>query len=209
MDFEKYTHVVWDFNGTILDDVAIGIDSVNCLLKRRSLPLIESVDRYHEVFGFPIENYYRRLGFDFEKEPYSEIAVEWVNEYNSRRPLAGLCLGARELLEKLQAKGVTQLIISATEYNMLVSQLEELGIEEYFSELIGLDNIRAGSKTHLAVEWKNKNPQARVLFIGDTDHDLEVATAMQADCILVAAGHQSFGHLASLGVPVLKNLKEL
>ena len=49
-----YTHVIWDFNGTILDDVQIGIDSVNVLLRKRGLPTVASVDADREVFEFPI-----------------------------------------------------------------------------------------------------------------------------------------------------------
>jgi phosphoglycolate phosphatase len=209
IDLSKYTHIVWDFNGTILDDVGIGIDSVNVLLKKRGLPVIESLEKYHSVFGFPIVDYYRRLGFDFEKEPYSEIAIEWVNEYNSRRCSAPLCTAARELLQAFQDGQKTQLIISATEYNMLSAQLDELGIKGYFSELLGLDNIHAGSKIHLAENWRKNNPDAKALFIGDTDHDLETASAMKADCVLVAMGHQSYEHLARCSCPVVKSLAEI
>ena len=209
VDLSKYTHIVWDFNGTILDDVKIGIECVNVLLKKRDLPTIDSLEHYHSVFGFPIVEYYRRLGFDFEKEPYSEIAIEWVNEYNSRRKFAPLCQGVAELLAAFKENKKTQLIISATELNMLSAQLDELGIRDYFSELLGLDNIHAGSKTHLAENWRKSNPSAKVLFIGDTDHDLETAFAMAADCVLVAQGHQSFEHLITLDCPVVKSLDEL
>ncbi len=209
MDFQKYTHIVWDFNGTLLDDVDIGIDSVNVLLKRRKLPIIADRKMYHVFFGFPIIDYYSRLGFDFEKESYDLIAVEWVKEYNSRRKNAGLCTGARQLLEKLKGLGVTQLIISATELNMLKEQLSELGIKDFFSEIAGLDNIKAGSKRHIAEAWKQQHPDASVLFIGDTDHDKEVADAIQADCILIANGHQSYDYLMKCGVPVYNSLEDI
>lgn len=209
INLNKYTHIVWDFNGTILNDVGIGIDSVNCLLRKRKLPVIDSVEKYHSLFGFPIKEYYRRLGFDFTKESYDIVAMEWINEYNSRRLNAPLCPGSKKLIQKFAKLGITQLIISATEYNMLVSQLEELGVREYFTELLGLDDIKAGSKVHLAVSWKDAHPHAKVLFIGDTDHDLEVATAMKADCLLVANGHQSYEYLSAFGVPLVKSLEDV
>ena len=206
---EKYTHVVWDFNGTILDDVRIGIDSVNVLLERRAMPLVDSLEKYHSVFGFPITEYYEKLGFDFKKEPFDDIAIEWVAEYNARRRSAPLCTGAREMLKKIRELGIPQLIISATEVNMLAEQTRELGVFEFFTELIGLDNIHAGSKKHLAVEWKGKHSDARVLFIGDTDHDYDVACAMGADCILVAQGHQSYGHLREICTTTVKSLNDI
>lgn len=92
---------------------------------------------------------------------------------------------------------------------MLAEQTRELGVFEFFTELIGLDNIHAGSKKHLAVEWKGKHSDARVLFIGDTDHDYDVACAMGADCILVAQGHQSYGHLREICTTTVKSLNDI
>ena len=77
----NYTHIFWDFNGTILDDVQTGIDCVNTLLEKRGLPIIPNKEYYKEVFGFPIVDYYKRLGFDFDKESYHGVAVEWVDLY--------------------------------------------------------------------------------------------------------------------------------
>ena len=61
----KHTDVIWDFNGTILDDVAAGIASVNKMLSDRSLPTIKDKEHYRKIFRFPIIEYYRSLGFDF------------------------------------------------------------------------------------------------------------------------------------------------
>ena len=61
----KVTHVLWDFNGTILDDVEPCIKSINELLVGHGLKPLESVAEYQSVFGFPIKDYYERIGFDF------------------------------------------------------------------------------------------------------------------------------------------------
>ena len=67
---QTHTHLIWDFNGTILQDMDLGIRCTNTMLAERGLPVIPSVEAYREIFGFPIDEYYRRLGFDFEKEDY-------------------------------------------------------------------------------------------------------------------------------------------
>ena len=207
----KYTCVAWDFNGTIMDDVKIGIDSVNVLLRKRGLKTLESREEYQRVFGFPIIDYYRRLGFDFDKEPYEEIAVEWVNEYTTREKNACAVEGVRELLEDFRQNGMKQIIISACEQGMLERNLKMLGVADFFDEICGIDNIYASSKVAIAQGWKGRNPEERVLFIGDTDHDLSAAQAMDADCVLVAAGHQSYESLMrnSHGAAVFKNMKDI
>ena len=64
-----HTHLIWDFNGTILQDMDLGIRCTNTMLTERGLPVIPSVEAYREIFGFPIDEYYRRLGFDFVLAP--------------------------------------------------------------------------------------------------------------------------------------------
>ena len=188
----KYTCIVWDFNGTIMDDVEIGIESVNVLLEKRELKTLESREEYQNIFGFPIIDYYRRLGFDFEKEPYEEIAVEWVAEYTAREKTAKTVDGVKELLEFFKNNGKKQIIISACEEQMLNRNLKLLGVFDYFDDVCGINNIYASSKEAIAIEWRKKHANEKLLFIGDTDHDCSVARAMGADCILVAQGHQSF-----------------
>ena len=195
---EHYTHIVWDFNGTLLNDVDACIQSANRLLINHGLPAVGSVEDYRAAFGFPIIDYYRRLGFDFEKTPYADLAVEWVAYYLESAANAPLYPDATDTLRTVQSKGISQLILSATEKSMLEKQIEALGIRPYLDEILGLDNIHAYSKREIGLAWREKNPDARLLFVGDTDHDAQVAAAMGADCILVTTGHQPRRVLESL-----------
>lgn len=205
----KYTHILWDFNGTIFDDVQAGIDSVNEMLAERDLKIIESVDEYREIFGFPIQEYYRSLGFDFKREPYAVLAPIWVELYNENSKRATLTEGVKEALLTVQNMGLKQVILSACEMNMLVNQLKVLGVLECFEEVIGLNNIHAESKLHLAEKWRAENPEARILYIGDTTHDAETAKVLHADCLLYAGGHQSRARLSPCGFPTIDNMSEI
>jgi len=46
----KYKNVVWDWNGTLLNDVKVGVNTLNDMLGRRGLPLL-SVEDYKEKYG--------------------------------------------------------------------------------------------------------------------------------------------------------------
>ncbi|MBE6694667.1 MAG: HAD family hydrolase [Ruminococcaceae bacterium] len=208
----KYTHVIWDFNGTILDDVEIGIESVNLMLSARGLKTLDSVEAYREAFGFPIIDYYRALGFDFEKEDYHTVlAPEWVNNYLERIPRTRAFDGVKETMTAIRQLGLIQVLLSASEVNQLTGQLcgLGLGLEDYLSEIVGLDNIHAGSKKDNALFWKARNPDAVPLFIGDTEHDAEVARAIGADCVLFSGGHQPRALLEGLGCPVIDSIPKL
>lgn len=205
----RYTHIIWDFNGTLFDDIDAGIASVNKMLSERGLKIISNKEEYREVFKFPIISYYRDLGFDFESEPYEVLAPIWVELYNQNSKQSSLCPQARLLLEDFKKKNIPQILLSATERNMLLGQIAELEISEYFEDVLGLDNIHAYSKKDIAIEWLAKQDNIVPLFIGDTEHDAQVARAVGADCILVAQGHQSKNTLLKCGYPVYNDLGEV
>ncbi len=206
----RYTHLVWDFNGTVLDDVRHGINCVNPMLEARGLPIIPDVDTYRELFGFPIDDYYRRLGFDFEKEDYDTVlAPEWVALYLAGEASCPANHGVAETIAAADALGVCQIMLSASNLDQLKGQLARLGLSGAFSEVLGLDNIHARSKTHLATAWKAANPDARPLFLGDTEHDAAVAAAIGADCVLFTGGHQSRRKLSECGVPLIDCIEEI
>lgn len=205
----KYTHVIWDFNGTILDDVEAGILAVNRLLAERGLPVLSGREDYYRVFHFPIRSYYEDLGFDFSVESYEALAPKWVALYLTYVAEAPLCTGVKETLEALRARGLVQTLLSATERRMLHKQVEDLGLRAYFDSLLGRDDIHAHSKVAIAEAWRAANPDAHAFMIGDTEHDKEAADAMGMDCYLIAGGHQSRETLVATGAPVFDTLWDL
>ena len=205
----KYTHLFWDFNGTVFADMQAGMDSTNDMLGERGLPLIDGLEEYRELFDFPIKEYYRRLGFDFEKEPYEVLAPLWVDIYNERSKSSTLMDGVTETISRAREAGLVQVLFSATERDMLLRQLSELGVSDCFDEVIGLDNIHAESKLHLAKKWIESHPDARILYVGDTIHDAENAKVLGADCLLFTGGHQSKRRLSACGYPLIDSIEKL
>ncbi len=204
-----YTDLIWDFNGTLYDDVQACLDSIDTLLVRYGKPPLGTKERYRGVFGFPIEEYYRRAGFDFDEVPFEKLAHEWVELYFANSIHSGLYPGARKTLDAFRSIGYRHTLLSATELGMLGGQVGALGIAGYFEEILGLGDIYAHSKTELGRMWKKRHPDRRPLFIGDTVHDAETADAMGADCVLISAGHQSGQVLLATGKPVLDSIREL
>lgn len=196
----KYKQIIWDFNGTILDDVAPAFEATNLLLARYGEPQLVDVDEYRAHFGFPVIDYYASIGF--ERENFERYADEWVVLYEERAPRAGLCAGCGELLKYFKKCGCAQYLLSATEREMLKRQLAPLGIEGYFDDLVGQDDTRAHGKLAAALEWSKKVKLDSALVIGDSLHDAEVANALGTDCVLLACGHQSRERLETTGFRV-------
>ncbi|MBQ6893417.1 MAG: HAD family hydrolase [Clostridia bacterium] len=203
----NYSHIIWDFNGTILNDVQTGIDAVNVLLERYGKKKIDSVDEYRAAFGFPVIDYYDRIGL--ERENFTKYAPEWVAEYNLREAYAPIFDGIIDLMEYFRGNNCPQYLLSATESQMLKSQVKRLGIGNYFEEIIGQSSIEAHGKIDAALNWLQKNKPEKALFIGDSLHDFEVAQAMNIDCVLLTWGHQSKEKLKTSGCRVFDTAADI
>lgn len=204
----RYDTVFWDFNGTVVDDVALGMRSVNRMLKKRGLPCLADTAAYHAVFCFPIREYYCRLGFDFERESYEKLAVEWVENYVSEESTLSLSSGFLRISDTLHSAGIRQIILSSSETEMLHRQLKILNVENRFDAIYGIDNIYAGGKIEMAKRCIGSTAD-RAVLIGDTTHDADTARAIGSDCILYAGGHGERSALSACGFPVVDHLTDL
>lgn len=202
--------IIWDWNGTLLDDAEISIEVINVLLADRNLPLLNK-EQYLGIFGFPVKKYYENIGFDFEKESFEIPAHQYIEKYSSAVIHGNLHKQVHEILAWFSHKGYKQLVLSASEQASLEMLLELFNIKHWFSGIAGLDNHYAQSKEKIGIQLLKQHQilPEKAILIGDTLHDFEVAQAMGCKCLLVANGHQSFDRLNESGTMVLHNLNEL
>lgn len=205
-----YDSVIWDWNGTLLNDVAVAIESINQLLvHRKLLPL--TLERYLEVFTFPVQDYYELIGFDFQKEPFDVPAMQFIDIYSKEVENCRLHKEVVPVLKHLEESGCRQFILSAMEQQQLDKTVSGNDIAGYFEDLCGLDDHYAISKVDIGkilISSKGLNPD-RTLLVGDTVHDFEVAQAIGCQCVLVAKGHQSKERLLKSGANVVDSLTEI
>lgn len=204
--------MIWDWNGTILCDQQVCYDIANEMLTKRGIPALKSQEHYREIFGFPIRDYYQRMGYDFEKESYEDLSDEYVELYLQRYTQAPLREGIYETLKTLLALGIPQVLLSATREDQLLSQIASFApIGQHFDRILGVKNHYAYSKAREAEALFKSMALAPedCLFIGDSDHDHEISARLGCKCILLTGGHQSRGVLERTGAPVLDSLQEL
>ena len=204
----RYTHVIWDWNGTLFDDLAVCVTLINGMLDERGLTKLDT-DAYRHVFGFPIEEYYARIGFDFGSEPFDALAVEYMKRYVPESEKAMLMNGAQEVLARLHEAGVKQVLLSASKQEILLSQVRRFPIERYFDEIIGADTIHAVGKRELAMDWWQDKRGAMGVCIGDTVHDAEVASALPCHCLLLPNGHHAKERLMQCDAMVLDDIADV
>jgi len=206
----KYKHIIWDWNGTLLDDAWLCVEILNRMLTRRGMKTV-TLTQYQIDFDFPIIDYYVKLCFDFEKESFDNIAREYICAYESQRSKCHLRDGVVNIIKTLKAEGVLQSVLSASQRSSLVEALELFRLTDFFENVAGLNDYYAHSKIDIGKNLM-KNLAAspkKVLLIGDTTHDYEVACELGSDCLLVPAGHQSKERLLACGAKVCDSLDEV
>ncbi|MDD2599202.1 MAG: HAD hydrolase-like protein [Kiritimatiellae bacterium] len=205
----QITHIIWDWNGTLLDDTLACVNAINTMLEARGLPQL-SVEQYRACFGFPVSDFYRKLGFVLEREDWDAMARDFHARFLADSSIA-LHSQTRPVLEQIHLSGVTQWILSASEQSILDLMLREYELSVYFKRAMGAQNLYGNSKVAIGRSMiaMTKVPRCEILLIGDSLHDYEVARDLDIACALIAQGHQSFDRLITCGVPVLRSLSEV
>ena len=211
MDLTKYKHIIWDWNGTILDDLEMCVSIINELQIEYNLPKI-TVDKYKEIFTIPVKHYYEAIGFNFQNKSFDVIGKEWMDEYERRKYNDAIIHPAvKEIIIRTHQNNQSQSILSAYKQDTLEELVEHYGLSNYFDHLVGASNIYAYGKVEQGKMLMEKLglEKGTSILIGDTIHDFEVAEEIGADCLLTAEGHQSYERLASTGCRVVHSLNEL
>ena len=206
--FNHESIIIWDWNGTLLNDVSICIDIMNEILGRRGLNKLTR-KKYQQIFRFPVIEYYRQLGFDFKSDSFENLSIEFIDAYSRKLKEAKLFKHSMDILGEFKSRNYSQVIISAMKQANLEDSLRDKGVRDFFEHVIGLDDHYAESKIDFAVGFisRNKIYAGKAILIGDTTHDFEVARALGCKCLLVASGHQSYDRLVVTGVPIKRRLK--
>ena len=206
----KYNSIIWDYNGTIIDDAWVAVEAENVVLRAHGSPEID-MEFYLRECEMPIRRFYDKI-YDFSKCDFQSVADSFLANYDRIAPRAKPFPEVCEAIRRFKEMGIRQGVISGFETGRLVSSLEKFGLDGYFEFMSGADDVNCGSKSERAAAVVKKygyEPES-TLFIGDMYHDFETASFVGADCVLIAKGHQGAAVLKSYeGVTVLASADEL
>lgn len=202
--------IIWDWNGTLLDDLELSLNSVNILLKERNLPIL-TVDRYKEIFTFPVIDYYKAAGFDFNKEPFEVPAKQYVRLYSAGVGSLKLFPDVVDTLTYLKERNYRLIVLSAMKDDNLKLMIELAGITHFFDGIYGIKDNYAREKISLGKQLvKDLNLKVSdCLMVGDTLHDAEVAEHCGFNCILYTEGHVSRQRLETKNLRIIDKLETL
>lgn len=149
---ERIKVVVWDWNGTLLDDVEFARRAMNTMLGERGIRSIEKLDEYRAVFRFPIPDFYAHVGVDVEND-FAAARMRYMELFNASVVDASLFPAALAALDAVRGHGLRQVLISATGDATLRHQLAPHGIDDRFDAVLGIEDAAHASKSHIVADW--------------------------------------------------------
>ncbi|MBR5322779.1 MAG: HAD family hydrolase [Clostridia bacterium] len=205
----KYKHIIWDWNGTLLDDVKASLFAVNDILDIYGKPRLD-LKTYYSYVDTPIYKFYERI-FDLSVVTMDTIKPLYGKFYDGYEKGVKLSLGARELILENKKKGIKQYILSAAHIDDLTRHAKRLGVYDMFDRIDASPDFEAGSKIDRAKTLMREEGIApdECVLIGDTLHDLETANELGVKCILYSKGHTDYGKLEKTGEKVCQSFEEI
>jgi phosphoglycolate phosphatase-like HAD superfamily hydrolase len=201
-------HVVWDWNGTLLDDLPLVVAATNASIAEYGVTPI-TAEEHRRDFIRPIADYYAMLlGRAVDEAEFARLDKTFHTAYADG--LAS-CALASDAMTALASGTGTQSLLSMWFHAELVPAVSRYGLTGYFTRVDGLRaSIGGGSKTpclitHLA-ELGLTGPDC--VLIGDSVDDSDAAAAVGARCVLYAGGFTGTERLRATGRPIARSLSE-
>lgn len=192
----KYSAVIWDLDGTLLDTLVDLKNSVNYAMEQLGYPT-RSLDDIRRFVG----NGVRKLtelaipgGLDNPdyEEAYRHFETYYkVHNQDNTKPYPGVV----EVIEELKRRGIPQAIVSnKIDYAVVLLNDAHFKVDFAIGTQESLNRKPAPDMVFRAMEVLSLDPKTTV-YIGDSEVDLATAKNAGLDCISVLWGFRSLSDL--------------
>lgn len=202
--------MVWDWNGTLLDDLHVVIEAANVSLSRFGLGPIDE-DDYRDHFTRPVRAFYDSLfGRPITDGEWEVLNGTFHEEYYSRVHAAALTSDAGQAMDAVEERGWGQSLLSMSPQEWLDHVVDRFGVRSRFAGIRGLTGPTGGLKAaHLRWHLADLGvAPERSVIIGDTPDDAAAARAVGAAVVLYHGGSHHLPTLEEAGVPIAHTLVE-
>jgi len=206
----KIKEIVWDWNGTLINDTSLCVDILNKILFLHDQPSI-SIEYYRNNFSFPVSAFYKIISLPSSGKKFDDVSLSFISEYRLKWKECNLQPGVLQILKLIKQLGLRQSILSAGNQSDVEVFLDHFKLESFFNQVFGTDNIKAEGKIELGKKFitdSNLRPD-EILLVGDTIHDLQVANEIGCSVLFFSQGHNSNNQLFGYSVPIINDLMEV
>ncbi|GIJ29338.1 phosphatase [Micromonospora qiuiae] len=200
------THLVWDWNGTLLNDLDLVVACTNAVFVSEGGPTVTAAE--HRVrFRRPIADYYAEvLGRAVDGETFGRLDKVFHEAYR-----LGLttCQLAHDAVDAIAAWSGSQSLLSMWFHDELVPAVRTYGLTGRFTRVDGLRAEVGGDRKaeSLARHLDELGVDGRsVVLIGDSIDDADAALSVGGRVVLYAGGFTDRTRLEASGHPVADTL---
>lgn len=204
------THVVWDWNGTLLDDLPIVVEAVNRSIGRLGAGPIDA-EMYRDHYTRPVRAFYDSLlGRTILDDEWGRLNDDFHRAYYELATGVGLTADAVEAIDLVEAMGWSQSLLSMSEHDWLGSIVSRLGLMSRMTAVDGLTGEMGGLKArYLEAHLRRLGVDgASVVMIGDTPDDVAAARSVGGTPVLYHGGSHHLELLTTQDAPVAETLVE-
>jgi phosphoglycolate phosphatase-like HAD superfamily hydrolase len=201
-------HLVWDWNGTLLNDVDLVVRATNLVFTTMGGRVL-TVEEHRLQFRRPVAEFYAAvLERAVDAEEFDRLDKIFHDAY---RDGLTTCVLADDAPDAMRAWTGSQSLLSMAPHDDLVPTLTSYGLDGSFTRVDGLRTGRAGGTKaeHLVEHLAALDVDAgRAVLIGDSIDDADAAIAVGAACVLYTGGFTAAERLRASGHPVAETLAE-
>ena len=207
----KYSLVVFDWDGTLMDSTHSIVAAIQGACRDMNLP-VPAPESASWVIGLSLESALRSAVPDLTDQDVPAFLARYRVHYLLRDPDLKLFDGAGELLASLAGMGVMIAVATGKSRVGLDRALKTTGLVNVFDGTRCADETF--SKPHPAMllelmQALSVEP-AKVVMIGDTSHDLQMAANAGVDAVAVTYGAHSVAELRACSpLGMVNNVSEL
>lgn len=202
-----FRNLIFDWSGTLCDDMALTIEATNYVLSQYGLPALDRT-AFRAEFQLPYPDYYawKTPGAALEDlENYYRFA--FARSHTAVTPIPH----AMAFMRFCQARGIRCFILTSMDTKAFEEQSKQLGFYPFFEHIhSGIHNKEQYIPT--VISQHGLDPQ-ETAFIGDMQHDMNAAHCAGVTAIGVLTGYNNAEQLSvsapDLTVPDLSYLQRL
>jgi phosphoglycolate phosphatase-like HAD superfamily hydrolase len=201
-------HLIWDWNGTLLDDLTLVVAATNVSLAGAGGPQV-TAEEHRRDYRRPINDYYAHvLGRPLADGEFVQLDRSFHDAYRLGLPAATLAVDA---IEAMTAWRGTQSLLSMYFHDELIPAVTARGIHLRLSRMDGLRETHGGGPKapHLRAHLDALGlPGGECVLIGDSVDDAHAAEEVGATSVLYVGGFTHEDILRATGRPVATTLLE-
>ncbi|MCL2785252.1 MAG: HAD hydrolase-like protein [Propionibacteriaceae bacterium] len=207
-------HIIWDWNGTLLDDTALTVRAAMAGLAAIGHPREISLEQWRQVATRPLLNTYKALmTAPLLPQHWKTIEDVWHEVYRTNFTDVQLNETTLASLDEAQSRGMTQSIVSLHRETILQEDVASFGITDRFTHITGTTQgfsekyVSKADEVRTQLADLNLDP-SQVVMIGDMIDDAAEGVAAGVEVILVPVGDTSASRLTASGYPTAESLMD-